>query len=47
MATVLESSAAPPLHSGASSTIRIESPRGMFELRLQEVWAYRKLLYFA
>jgi lipopolysaccharide transport system permease protein len=35
-----------PPHSGASSTIRIEPPRGLFELRLREVWAYRELLYF-
>ena len=35
-----------PLPSGASSTIRIEPPRGLFELRLREVWAYRELLYF-
>jgi lipopolysaccharide transport system permease protein len=35
-----------PLHSGASTTIRIEPPRSLFELRLREVWAYRELLYF-
>jgi lipopolysaccharide transport system permease protein len=35
-----------PPHSGASATIRIEPPRGLFELRLGEVWAYRELLYF-
>jgi lipopolysaccharide transport system permease protein len=35
-----------PLHSGASTTIRIEPPRGLLELRLREVWAYRELLYF-
>jgi lipopolysaccharide transport system permease protein len=29
-----------------SGTIRIEPPRGLFELRLREVWAYRELLYF-
>ncbi len=40
------SAAALPLHSGASSIIRIEPPRGLFELRLREVWAYRELLYF-
>ena len=34
-----------PLHSSASA-IRIEPPRGLFELRLREVWAYRELLYF-
>src|SRR5499427_5302160 len=33
-----------PLPSAA--TIRIEPPRGLFELRLREVWAYRELLYF-
>ncbi len=37
------SNAALPPHSG---TIRIEPPRGLFELRLREVWAYRELLYF-
>ena len=26
--------------------IRIEPPRGLFELRIHEVWAYRELLYF-
>src|SRR5215469_7933650 len=30
----------------ASATVRIEPPRGFFELRLREVWAYRELLYF-
>ena len=34
------------LPSGMSETIRIEPPRGFFELRLREVWAYRELLYF-
>jgi lipopolysaccharide transport system permease protein len=46
MASVTQSSVALPLHSGASATIRIEPPRGLFELRLREVWAYRELLYF-
>ena len=46
MASLSQSSAAVPLHSGASATIRIEPPRGFFELRLREVWAYRELLYF-
>ncbi len=41
-----QSCAALPLHSGASATIRIEPPSGLFELRLREVWAYRELLYF-
>lgn len=34
------------LHAGASGTLRIEPPRGLFELPLREVWAYRELLYF-
>jgi lipopolysaccharide transport system permease protein len=46
MVSVPQSSAALPLPSGASNTIRIEPPRGFFELRLREVWAYRELLYF-
>src|SRR5437879_9720345 len=46
MASVTQSSAALPLHSGFSATIRIEPPSGLFELRLHEVWAYRELLYF-
>src|SRR5207247_3975561 len=46
MASVTQSSAALPLHAGASATVRIEPPRGLFELRLREVWAYRELLYF-
>src|SRR6266403_432203 len=46
MASLTESSVALPLHSGASATIRIEPPSGLFELRLREVWAYRELLYF-
>ena len=32
-------------HSPAIVT-RIEPPRGLFHLRLREVWAYRELLYF-
>jgi lipopolysaccharide transport system permease protein len=35
-----------PLHTGAATTIRIEPPRGLLELRLREVWNYRELLYF-
>src|SRR5437588_169381 len=46
MASLTESSVDLPLHSGASATIRIEPPSGLFELRLREVWAYRELLYF-
>jgi lipopolysaccharide transport system permease protein len=32
--------------SAGSITIRIEPPRGWFNLRLQELWEYRELLYF-
>jgi lipopolysaccharide transport system permease protein len=46
MASVTHSGAARPLHSGLAATIRIEPPRGLLELRLREVWAYRGLLYF-
>ena len=46
MASVTQPSVALPLPSGVSTTIRIEPPRGLFELRLREVWAYRELLYF-
>jgi lipopolysaccharide transport system permease protein len=46
MASVTQSSAALPPPSSASPIIRIEPPRGLFELRLREVWAYRELLYF-
>src|SRR5215472_13554641 len=35
-----------PQHSAAPTTLRIEPPRGLFELPLREVWAYRELLYF-
>jgi len=35
-----------PLPSSGSTTIRIEPLRGLFELRLAEVWQYRELLYF-
>lgn len=35
-----------PAHSAASVTVRIEPARGWLELRLQEVWASRELLYF-
>jgi lipopolysaccharide transport system permease protein len=46
MASVSQSGAALPLHSGSFATIRIEPPCGLFELRFREVWAYRELLYF-
>ena len=32
--------------SAGSTIIRIEPPRGWFNLRLQELWDYRELLYF-
>jgi lipopolysaccharide transport system permease protein len=43
MATASTSTVALPPRS---NTVRIEPPRGLFELRLREVWAYRELLYF-
>jgi lipopolysaccharide transport system permease protein len=43
MASVTQSIIARPLRS---STVRIEPPRRLFELRFGEVWAYRELLYF-
>ena len=46
MASVTHSNVETPLHSGAPSSLRIEPPRGWFELRLNEVWQYRELLYF-
>ncbi len=46
MASVTQTNVALPLPSGASATVRIEPPRGLFELRLNEVWQYRELLYF-
>jgi lipopolysaccharide transport system permease protein len=35
-----------PEHPASVPRIRIEPPRGLFELRLREVWAYQELLYF-
>ena len=46
MVSLSQSNIALPLHSGASTTVRIEPPRGWFELRPHEVWQYRELLYF-
>jgi lipopolysaccharide transport system permease protein len=46
MASVTQSNVELPLHSGAPATVRIQPPRGWFELRLGEVWQYRELLYF-
>src|SRR6059058_3527371 len=44
--TASPQSAPLPVHSGGPTTIRIEPPRSLLELRLREVWAYRELLYF-
>lgn len=33
-------------HHSHSVVTRIEPPRGLFNLRLRELWAYRELLYF-
>jgi lipopolysaccharide transport system permease protein len=46
MASVTASPRTAALPLPSASTIRIEPPRGLFELRLREVWAYRELLYF-
>lgn len=35
-----------PVAHAAPATVRIEPPRGWFDVRLGEVWAYRELLYF-
>jgi hypothetical protein len=35
-----------PLRTSTSATVRIKPQRGLFELRLCELWAYRELLYF-
>ena len=35
-----------PLSTHVTVTVRIEPPRGLFELRLRELWEYRELLYF-
>jgi homopolymeric O-antigen transport system permease protein len=43
MASVTQSNIALPLRS---PTVRIEPPRGLFELGFVEVWDYRELLYF-
>src|SRR2546426_8511266 len=36
----------PPRSTLFPYTTLFRSPRGLFELRLREVWAYRELLYF-
>ena len=43
MASVTHSNVALLLRS---SPVRIEPPRGLFDLRFGELWAYRELLYF-
>ena len=35
-----------PGHLASPTTVRIEPPAAWFELRLDEVWQYRELLYF-
>ena len=35
-----------PVPHGGPAVVRIEPPRGWFDVRLAEVWAYRDLLYF-
>ena len=46
MASVTHSNVELPLRSGAQPTLRIEPPRDWLELRLNELWQYRELLYF-
>ena len=46
MASVPASADAVALQHTPSAVVRIEPPRGWFDVRLGEVWAYRELLYF-
>src|SRR3989442_1431065 len=46
MASVTHFNVELPLHFGAPSTLCIEPPRDWLELRLNEAWQYRELLYF-
>lgn len=46
MASVTAPASPIPAPQSASAIVRIEPPRGWFDLRLSEVWAYRELLYF-
>jgi lipopolysaccharide transport system permease protein len=46
MASVTVPSPPLPVSHAAPPTVRIEPPRGWFDLRLGEVWSYRELLYF-
>ncbi len=45
-ATVPQNLAAPTAVARAAVITRIAPPRGWFDLRLAELWAYRELLYF-
>src|SRR5256885_1240244 len=40
------STSASPAAAGSVPIVRIEPPSGWLELRLDEVWEYRELLYF-
>lgn len=46
MASVTAPASPLPVAHSAPATVRIEPPRGWFDLHLNEVWAYRELLYF-
>lgn len=46
MVSAPQTSTTLPVPHSVPPAIRIEPPRGLFELRLGEVWAYRELLYF-
>lgn len=46
LASVGAAASAASTQHAAPSIVRIAPPRGWFDLRLAEVWAYRELLYF-
>ena len=46
MASVTSSAPPLPVARTTPSIVRIEPPRGWFDVHLAEVWAYRELLYF-
>lgn len=46
MASVTANADAVAVQRPPSAVVRIEPPRGWFDVRLGEVWAYRELLYF-
>jgi lipopolysaccharide transport system permease protein len=46
MASVTAPASPLPVQHAAPAVVRIEPPRGWFDLRLGELWAYRELLYF-